>query len=734
MKTAVSVLAMAVLLTACGKNDAPKAAGVIDQFEVVSTTDAYGGATPAGAAGPYTVIAGIVHGKLNPMHPDNAGIVDIANAPVDADGYVDYTTDVLILRPKTAANARRVLFYDVVNRGRAAGLGSYIGGGNPAGGEAPDDTYPSLLRQGYTIVWSGWQSDIPQTGAGDTKPIGTRFPVAKNKDGTSITGLAREEFVQDFGSDGATSPTIALTYPPASMTDKSEVVFTARQSWLNAAGQADYRAPSVPVTEWSYVTSESGQVGVQFSPPASVPGPGGTRVPADAGTIYDFVYRAKDPVVAGIGFAAVRDLITFLKTADADAKGKPNPLADMKKAVCAVGSDCPASPKTNFDVAIGEGISQSGRYMRDFLYLGFNKDSAGGKVFDGMMPVIPASRRTWVNERFSQAGRWSKQHEDHWMPGDQFPFTYAVITDPVSGTTDGLMKKCGESNTCPKIMQIDGSYEWWGGRASLVVTDGAGHDLTLPENVRYYLVAGTQHGGGAGIGSGVMTQPKDRICQFAGSPVALRTIPRALVPALENWIVNGTAPPASQYPTIASGNMVDPTPTAMGFPNLSAITVPDGADATPVAVSLNGVGLANQIYVTNYQGPTPAVDLGKSYKVLVPKVDANGNETSGILTPEVAVPLATYTGWNVRTAGHAVGEGCTSNGMALPFAVSKSAKAATDSRATLADLYSGRADYAAKVGAAADALVKAGLLSDLDATHLYKADAAKVSPALIAAP
>ncbi|HEV7575775.1 MAG TPA: alpha/beta hydrolase domain-containing protein [Caldimonas sp.] len=735
MKTSIILAAAAALLSACGgdSNGPPAPAGMIDQLEIVSTADAYNGATPAGAAGPYSVITGIVHGKLNPNHPDNAGIVDLTNAPVGADGYVSYTTDVVILRPKAAANARRVLFYDVVNRGSKIGQSTFVGGGVLTTGAAPDATFPSMLRAGYTVVWSGWQGGIAQTGTGATAAVGVAFPVATNKDGTSITGLSREEFIPDYA--GGTATVIPLTYPPASLTDKSEVTFTARQSWLNATGKEDYATPSVPVATWSYVTNANGSVSVQFTPPAAVPTPSGATVPADAGTIYSFVYRAKDPIVMGVGFAAVRDLVAFLRNSTADAKGTANPLNDMKQAACASGTACPASPTTNFDVALGEGISQSGRFMRDFLYQGFNKDANGNAVFDGMMPIIPAGRRTWVNTRFAQGGRWSKQHEDHWMPGDQFPFTYGVMTDPVSGTTDGLLKSCLSSNTCPKIMQIDGSFEWWGGRASLVVTDGAGHDIALPANVRYYLVSGTQHFGGAGVTTGVVTEPAaGSMCQFAASPVSEQPVLRALVPALDNWVSKNTAPPASQYPTVASGQLVASDQASVGFPNLSNVTVPSGAAATPTPVSLTYSGNVNQLFVTDYSNAVPVPNLGKQYTLLVPKVDANGNETSGIRVPELTVPVATYMGWNLRGTGHAVGDGCSSTGSAIPFAANPATKAATDPRTTVASLYTGRGDYQTKFAAATDALVAQGFLTALDGTNVYKAGSANISAALIPAP
>ncbi len=727
MRFVFAAVLSTAFVAACGEGGSSfssTAPGTIQSLEIVSSVDAYAGATPAGAAGPYTVITAIAHGTLDPKHPDNAGIVDLDKAPVAADGTVAYTTDVVILRPKAAANARRVLFYDVVNRGNKIAQNLFVGGGALATGTGANANFASILRNGYTVVWSGWQGDVPQTGNGAAAAVGTGFPAARNADGSSITGLVREEYVPDFAGGSA----ISLNYPPASLTDRSETSLTARQTWINASGKMDYAAPSTPVTSWTYVTTASGAVTVQFTPPDSVATVGGSVAP-DAGTIYSFIYRAKDPKVLGVGFAAVRDLVSFLKYEAADGSGKANPLADMKNAICAAGSNCPSAPTTNFDVALGEGLSQSGRFLRDFLYQGFNQ-AKSRTVFDGLMPLIPGGRRTWVNERFAQPGRWSKQHEDHWMPGDQFPFAYNVITDPVSGANDGLLKRCLATSTCPKIMQIDGSYEWWGGRASLVVTDGAGNDLTLPDNVRYYLIAGTQHAGGARVSTGLVTQPAaGNTCQFASSPVSMAPPELALITALENWVVKGTAPPASRYPTVASGNAVLPTAAAMGFPTLTAITVPSGATAT-ATVSVSDVARINQVFVTDYRNAVPVADLSRQYTQFVPKVDANGNETSGILMPEVAAPLGTYAGWNLRSAGHAIGENCLFTGTALPFAVNPASKSATDPRSTLSQLYSSRNDYFAKFDAAADALVTAGLFTAIDAAN-YKTNARNLSTALI---
>ncbi len=735
MKHLFSLLAVGTLVAGCGGSDKnANLAGGIDRFEIVSTADAYGGVKPAGATGPYSVITAIVHGRLNPKHADNAGIVDLANARTDAEGYVNYTTDVVILRPKLAADARRVLFYDVVNRGNKVAQSAFIGGGGLTTGAAPDDTFPSILRAGYTVVWSGWQGDIAQSGDGVAAAIGATFPTATNSDGTSITGLSREEFVPDFAGGGTTIP---LTYPPASLTDKSDVKFTARQSWLNSDGKQDYAAPSSPVTTWSYIINAE-RIGVgPVHAACECAGDERRHRHRAARCRNDLLVRLPRQGPEGHGHrlcggARPHHLPEKLERR---REGQRESAERHEDRACAAGANCPANPATNYDVALGEGVSQSGRFLRDFLYQGFNKDANGGKVFDGLMPIIPAARRTWVNSRFAQAGRWSKQHEDHWMPGDQFPFTYATITDPVSGLSDGLLKSCTVTNTCPKIMQIDGSFEWWGGRASLVVTDGAGRDVALPDNVRYYLVAGTQHGGGAGVTTGIVTQPTaGNVCQFAASPVSQTPVARALIPALEAWVVKNTAPPASQHPTVAAGTLAKSDRLAVGFPDLSNVTVPNGPSATSTALSVAYSGQVNQLFVTDYTSAEPKADLTKQYTLLVPKVDANGNETSGIRMPEVAVPLATYTGWNLRSSGHAMPENCTFIGSAIPFATSPATKAGSDPRTTVATLYTGRADYQAKFGAAADALVTQGFLTDLDATNVYKAGAASVSSALIPAP
>jgi Alpha/beta hydrolase domain len=712
-----------------GSPDAGPVAGIIQNLEIVSTYTAYDGGT-FGAVGTYTVISGIVHGKLNPNHPANAGIVDLGLAPVDANGMVDYTTDFVILRPTEVTNATRILFYDVNNRGNQLAQG-FINNG--LAGFAPGAQGDGLLlRLGYTVVWSGWQGDIAQTGHGDTLAIGATFPVATYPDGGTITGVTFDEEI----FDGTTTPvgagvvaqgpspsasrtqssdfllerprsaqldasgtvTFKLTYPAATL-DQSAVTFNWRETYVTAQGQT-FASPSTPISTsaWSYVDNQH----VSFN----LTGLG------DMGAIYDFIYTAENPIVMGIGFAAVRDFVAFLRNSAADAMGNPNPLNDFKNAPCQLSSGCSASPRNNFDVAIMEGVSQSGRFARDFLWQGFNDDTTGHKVFEGNMPIIPASRKTWTNYRFSQPGRFSKQHEDHFQAGDQFPFAYQVTTDPVSGLTDGIFGMCSATNTCPLIMHVDGAYETFGGRDMLVTTDGQGNALSTPDTVRIYAVPGTNHGGGSGVG----TQSKPAFCVNLASPIDERSTIRALVVAFQGWLTKGIPPPNSRFPSVTDGTAADPTDrAAVGFPDLSGMGVTYGGSTY------------NQLLVTDYSTGVPVVDLTKPYKVLVSVTDADGNDVAGVRTPDFGAPIATYTSWNPRAPNFAPGDACYTYGSMLPFAKTPGTRAAGDPRRALSERYTSHADYVNQVTAAANDLVAQGLLLQEDvAFYVNPAQAADI--------
>lgn len=668
-KQTLFVALLAVSIVGCSKNDSPTPAGKIHWLEIKSRTDAFGG-TSFGSVGQYELIVAVAHGRLNPNDGANKDIVDLDKAPL-VDGWVEYRADVVILTPKNATTARRVMFYDVNNRGNKLATGIYFNEG--AGADLAAATAAGngfLMRQGYTVVWSGWMGSIPVSSNG--RLVGASFPVARNADGSAITGTNRDEFIFENNTNPAT---ITLTYPVATM-DRNQATLRVKQ----------YATPAddgfEAVASWQYLDESR----VQVTRPANY----------DAGAIYEFIYPAKDPIVMGIGFAATRDIVTFLRYEQKDGLGNDNPLNALRQAPCEV-ANC--SKDGNFDVAIMEGISQSGRFVRDFLWQGFNTDINGRKVFEGMMPLIAGSRKTWTNMRFAQPGRFSRQHEEHFQAGDQFPFTYATITDPLSGRGDGLLVRCAANNTCPKILQIDGGGEFRQARSSLVVSDGAGREVALPDTVRAYHLVGTPH---AYQSTAPGTRPAN--CKYSYASANPSSTTRALTVAMVEWLARDVGPPASRFPTLANGLSPSPSRTAVGFPDLTSV----------------GVAYSdkyNFLYLTDYATVPPTVDRTKQYDVRLPTTDADGNDLVGVRTPDVVVPLASMLPWNERATGFGEGDVCSTSGTYVPFAATAAARAANgDPRLSLAERYSSKADYVAKVTAAANALKDARLMLSEDVT------------------
>ncbi|MGE0158177.1 MAG: alpha/beta hydrolase domain-containing protein [Gemmatimonadales bacterium] len=589
-----------------------------------------------GSVGAYERLRGVAYGEVDPADPHHRDIVNLDHAPRNARGRVEYRTIVEIYRPVDMSRWNHALYHTVPNRG-----------GDGAGEDA-------LLERGFALVRVGWQGDIEPT----DDNIVAMLPVATHPNGDPIVGRALEELI--FGNQDAAS-TAELTYPAASL-DMSKATLTVRRD------QASPRTTPADL-RWRYVDDRH----ITIQRPAGF----------DGGSIYEFIYEAKDPIVMGLGFAAVRDVISFLRYERADASGNANPLAS---------SGLP-------EVAISLGISQSGRMLRDMLYLGFNEDVRGRIVFDGMHPDIAGSRKTFTNYAFSQPGRWQKQHEDHFYPGDQFPFTYATMRDPVSGRTDGLFERCSRSDTCPRVIHTDGEAEIWQGRSSLVVTDPQGRDLTLPDNVRVYLVAGTQHGGGGGVHTAT---PRAGICQNLNNPLPLRDIRAALTVALYEWVAEDREPPASRFPRVANGGLV--APTDVRFPSIPGVTY---------SGSVNGLELLDHRTIPPSEGA--------AYPVLVGRVDADGNMVDGVRHPNLAAPIGTHTGWNLRARGYGEGDQCAGTGSFIPFAATRAERAAHgDPRLSLEERYADHAAYVRAVRVAADSLVSERRLLPADADEIVR--------------
>jgi hypothetical protein len=410
----------------------------------------------------------------------------------------------------------------------------------------------------------------------------------------------------------------------------------------------------------------------------------------DPNFIYELVYEAKDPLVLGLGFAATRDLVAFLRHAAADDDGNPNPVAG------------------EVQTTLVHGTSQSGRYARSFIDLGFNEDEDGRKVFDGANPHISPGRIP-LNVRFGQPGRAYGQHEDHLFAAYESPFTWNRIRDPIERQTAGLLDRCRRSNTCPKIFWTVSSTEYWQGRASLNTTDALGrHDVGLPGHVRMYLFSSTQHFAFPG------SPPAPTVnCQQLSNSNSYIPHMRALLVALEQWVVDRVPPPKSHIPILRKHTLTFSNQEDIGFPDIP------GVKYTGLLNELTLLDHGPEFDTRNDSGiidePTMEIE-GRDYTVLLPKVDADGNEIAGIRSPDIQAPVGTFTGWNLRRAGFAEDELCGLTGSFVPFAETEQDRLATgDPRLSLEERYGTHEGYVEAVRYAAERLVAERLLLPDDA-------------------
>jgi hypothetical protein len=597
--------------------------------------------TEFGSSGAYERLHGTAISELDPAHPLNAGIVNIERAPRNARGLVEYRSEFRMLRPRDSARGNGWLVYDVPNRGNQLIMPRLNG--------APEGSHPGhagngfLMRRGYTLVWSAWQGDVPP---GNDRLV-ARFPVV-----AGVTGMVREEFIAEATGllgDGNIEELSedrfigALVYPAA---DPAEATLTVRER------EADPRA-TPPGLAWRLVDDRH----VEITRP--------TASGFDRGAIFEFIYRARDPIVMGIGFAAIRDLVSHLRHATPGIRH-----------------------------TLGFGISQSGRVLRDLVYQGFNQDLGGRRVFDGIMPVVAGSRRTCINWQFAQAGRYSRQHEDHSYGDDQFPFSYPTLHDPISGRTGGILQRARDAGVCPKVMHLDTESDVWQARASLVATDTAGADLAMPDDVRIYAVTGVPH-----APFRPLTRP---VMQLPGNPLGYGAFMRSLLVALTEWIEHGTRPPDSRFPSRAAGTLVPLAAARAAFPSLPRVRFPT---------------VLNELRLRDHTVEPPAE--GAAYPVFVQSTDADGNALGGIRHPLLDAPVATHAGWSLRAAGFGEGDLFTVQGSMVPFAADETERRRNgDPRPSLAARYGSREAWAARLAEAAQRLVAERLLLAEDAERL----------------
>ncbi len=601
-------------------------------------------------------------GEVDPKDPRNAVIVDLANAPKNARGMVEYDTEFYILKPMDLANGNHRLWFEINNRGNMPAYplmnDTRVANNDPA--TAADAGNGYLMRQGYTILEAGWDATAPSGNGRFTIHV----PVAKNPDGSSITGPSLEEFVVD----NTKTMRGRLTYPAATL-DKVKAVLTVRTRY------EDVPAP-VPAEGWQY-TDETGSA-IELLPKGT---------PFKQGSLYEFVYPAKDPLVGGLGFAAIRDVASFFRNEKTDSAGTANPLAG---AIQYVYTGC---------------VSQPCRAMHDFVWLGFNQDENGKRAIDGIQNWVAGSTGIFVNYRFGQGGRTQRQHIARWYPEFQVPFTNQVIRDPVTGKTDGRLARCTATDTCPKIFEVNSANEFWSkDMAAGLVNAKTGKDLTNePANVRSYFMASLPHGAARGKG----------ICQQNRNPLGPGAVLRALLVDMDQWVTHGKEPPASRIPRVADGTLVPPLPqSGEGFPKLTGVTY-NGRMHTGDLFDY-GPDFDKGIITT-----WPPKLMGTPYPALVPKTDSDGNDVAGIRLPDVAVPVATYTGWALRANPSGGDDGCDAAGQMIDFAKTKAERMESgDPRPSLEERYATHDAYVHAVSAAANTLARDRLMlqEDADAT------------------
>jgi hypothetical protein len=634
--------------------------------------------TTFGTVGTYDKIRGTASGTLDPKDPKNAVITDIALAPVDANGLVEYNMDFYILKPSDLTKGNHKVFFELPNRGgKQYGPLNLSGGGNdPTTVTDASATTAFLQNQGYTIVWGGWEPTVSRA----NNSMGVTVPVAVNADGSAITGPVYEYI--EF--DNATTMSSTVTYTTNSM-DPTTATLTVKQHLTDTATM-------IPGgTGWTWTSANT----IALLPAGT---------PFTQSAIYELVYTAKNPWVAGIGLAAIRDLGSFLRTATADTAGTPNPMAGDIQRMVSFGSSQPA------------------RTMNDFIWLGFNQDLNGKQVFDGVFNWVAGGDGVAINYRFEQSGMTERNRQQHLYPEGIFPFAYATITDPLTGKTDGRDSRCTVSNTCPLVMNIDSANEYWVKAGSMLHSTATGSDLADAVNFRTYLISGSQHGGpGAANSLGVCAQFVNSTDQFPAL--------RALFEDLDQWI-DGTAPPDSKVPKVADGTAVfatvNPATEAIAIGSVSQVAL-----GFPTIPGLNYDGLITVHNVWNWgtqfdQGiisVVPPTPTGKVYPNFVSKVDVDGNELAGIRLPPVAVPVATTAGWNHRATAFGGPDGCESSGLLVPFAPTQVARTTLgDPRLSLAERYGTHTNYASAVAASASLLQAQRFLLPMDvATYIANA-------------
>lgn len=634
-----------------------------------------------GSAGAYERLAGRIHYAVDPANPVNRIVTDIDYAPTGSDGRVGFSADFVLVKPKDVSAGNGAVFFEVANRGRIGVLGRFNGAASthdPLTGADYGDGF--LLEEGFTLLWVGWQHDTPL----DEGLLRVYPPVATDS-GVPIEGLVRSDvFVNEMVYSHSLGDRGHVAYPVANPSDQRNVL-TVRDG-MNGERR------TIPREQWRFARVEGDQVA---DDPTSVHLGSGF----EPGRIYDVVYVAENPPLAGFGLVAIRDAISILKYGSGEARGNSGggvstEASDIPGGVTVEGLDIPEGV---LDRAIAFGSSQSGRLLRTWLYDGFNGDEHGRRVFDGVIAHIAGAARGSFNVRFAQPSRAPGGAFEY--PNRLFPFADAVQTDPITGSTDGLLANMGP-DTMPLVFYTNSSTEYWRSVGALAHTTPDGkQDLPLPDNSRIYHFAGTQHGPAPfppPLGhDGHLRNPNDYDWFL-----------RSLLLRMDLWITDSVPAPPSRYATLEEGTLV--SYEQLGFPKVPGVEV---LEEVSILRALDfGPDLASRGVITR-EPP----GLGPAYPFLVPGVDESGNEIGGLRSPDIAVPLGTYTGW-------LPGNPVSGAGVYAPFARTRAEREAMgDPRPSIEERYEGRAQYLTLVEEAAQALVEEGYMRGEDLAEILEA-------------
>ena len=603
----------------------------------------------------YEVYQGVIHFTLDPDDPANAAITDIEYAPVNDAGLVEYAADFKLLVPSDEV-ANGGLLYNVNNRG-----GSRV---------PPEESLLHPLSQrGFTYLVTGWINEIT------ARPGRLRLhaPVVTDED-APITGDVRYEVsVNATDNDVNIAGGGHLAYRPAAGA-LEEATLTQRLY------QEDPRIPSER-QDFSLAGNEvedSNQVEILLNVSGGL----------QPGYLYELIYEARDPVLAGAGLAGIRDIVSLMRYGG-EGSGELTQF------------DLPEIEHT-----VAWGISQSGRLLRQFVYDGFNADPDGRIVFDGVIPVIAGGGYGMFNNRFAMPTRTNGHHSNYLYPNDLFPFTYGESTDPYTGRSDGVLARARAAGTVPKIMHIQTTNEYWLRAGSLPHTNPQGTaDAEIPDEVRFYTIGGSQHGSRDGI----VRPPSGG--QLPDNPNMWSPISESLIVAMYDWVAEGEEPPPSRYPKIADGTLV---PSHV-----------DGRINRRAWNRLNGVNHPASMYKPRHVGYGPRWDSERiidehpdysdhEYQALVPAVDSDNNDLpeSTILPPLTSVPLGTFVSWNMRAPSNGAEESMARlSGGYIPFPANTAvAVQSRDPRSSRAGLYTSSDDYLTKYEQATDELIAEGYL------------------------